>query len=614
MNISSYFREYARITLAVIKTPRKFFEEIKNEGKGYLKPFAYMLISESVLLLGFLLGLLFRQGYLTALPLIDLYIFLAQWSIVYIALLQLATILVRGKGKLNQTFKVICYSFSPLNFGALFAIAVNVAIPTNLNLYSLTRYLLIILLIVCLLSSVLYMFYIVVVGISITSEISGSRAFAALMIQLFIFALIPTILAYAPAFFHQYGTSIPPAYSPTHNPQNPEKYRITAYANNSPLDSYIQNLTSAGADYASGQIGPEELACKGIETEYLIWRDNLVIYNFFSLRYEFEIKKMYEVTFDKSDRRYEDIDVSNSDMNDERVVKKRVLESVIYSMNEPKHIVVYYNLQDEKPIAIYLIILKDRYTKYFAVDMYPVPYEQFLNDREFREKCLEAYPKSALAIEYLTQPPIQPIVPVKTERSEPAIVEDYPAKSNDSYGKRDDAYLQWRAQWESEAEKAIKQINNYRSLSDGEKIKLVQEKFQEEFSDRFPSDKTNTWMTMSENDMEIASLGSNLQFNVFLVNESNSMFSETIVFDINNKTKTIHQNRLVSGYDFYIGTDATLLYELALMEDVGEGVLSFGKRVIIGLLNDEIRIKPFQKIYKIFSIQKFIRGVTSKIS
>ena len=145
MKIISYPREYARITLAVIKTPRKFFEEIKNEGKGYLKPFAYMLISESVLLAGFLLGLLFRQGYLTPLLSIDLYTSLTQWSIVYVALMQFALILVQGRGKLNQTFKVICYSFSPLNFGALFAIAVSLAIPTSLNLYSLTSKVLVIL-------------------------------------------------------------------------------------------------------------------------------------------------------------------------------------------------------------------------------------------------------------------------------------------------------------------------------------------------------------------------------------------------------------------------------------------------------------------------------------
>jgi len=248
--LASYLKEYARITLAVIKTPRKFFEEIKSEDETDSESFAYLLVSNTIFIAGTLLGLLFSG----APPILLLVIFLFAsiailyvllaivFSTIYSAVLHLAVFMVKGKGKFHQTFKVICYSASPINFAGLF-IFVTVMAFFRGSLTGLSTVILLGLFI-----SMLYMFYIVVVGISVTSDISGSRAFAALMIQILIFAIIP-ILAYAPVFFQQYDTSTTPAYSPipstiptyeNYTPPNPEKYRITAYAGSPPqIDGII---------------------------------------------------------------------------------------------------------------------------------------------------------------------------------------------------------------------------------------------------------------------------------------------------------------------------------------------------------------------------------------
>lgn len=55
-DILGYIKEYIRITLAVIKNPRAFFEGMKGEGKGYLKPFVYMLVSYAVSTIGVYMG------------------------------------------------------------------------------------------------------------------------------------------------------------------------------------------------------------------------------------------------------------------------------------------------------------------------------------------------------------------------------------------------------------------------------------------------------------------------------------------------------------------------------------------------------------------------------
>lgn len=56
MDVISYLKEYIRITLAVIKTPQAFFEGMKGEEKGYLKPFVYLLVSYAVTTIGGYLG------------------------------------------------------------------------------------------------------------------------------------------------------------------------------------------------------------------------------------------------------------------------------------------------------------------------------------------------------------------------------------------------------------------------------------------------------------------------------------------------------------------------------------------------------------------------------
>lgn len=260
--IRGYLREYARITLASIKAPRKFFEEVKSEDKNYSKPFAYMFISNTVFIAAFGLGLSYlanRHGNFNLLDhilekFVPFYIVLAVLFFVYVALMQLAIKLVRGKGSLDKTFMVICYSFSPINFASwLFFLAFTENIYASSSFMALPFWL-------GLLASILYIFYIIVVGISITYEISGSRAFAALMIQLFIFALIPTILTSVSTFLYQYDEDTPLSYypRPSITPAY-EKYSTPAQNPYSKNDSSGTPIESYKPETAADSFEPEPI-------------------------------------------------------------------------------------------------------------------------------------------------------------------------------------------------------------------------------------------------------------------------------------------------------------------------------------------------------------------
>ena len=215
-----------------------------------------MLISNVIYVAGSFLGFFFLSEASNVLTVASLffrelvvfYLILAVlFFTVHIGSMHLAVLIVKGNDKFNQTFKVICYSFSPINFAWLFVVIMTAAA----SLKSFAALLVAILPMLGLFASVLYIFYILVVGISVTSEISGGRAFAALMIQLFIYAFISMVLVIGTVLLYQYSITTTASYSPTPYPTpystphitpsyenyttpNPEKYRITTYAGSPP--------------------------------------------------------------------------------------------------------------------------------------------------------------------------------------------------------------------------------------------------------------------------------------------------------------------------------------------------------------------------------------------
>jgi len=216
-----------------------------------------MLISNTVFIEALGLGLSYlanRHGNFNLLDhilekFVPFYIVLAVLFFVYVALMQLAIKLVRGKGSLDKTFMVICYSFSPINFASwLFFLAFTENIYASSSLMELPFWL-------GLLTSILYIFYLLVVGISVTSDIPRGRAFAALIIQLSVIVFTPIILTYAPAFFYQNSTTTLPGYSYTPYPTPsitstyekystpaPGKYRIVVYAGSPPqIDGIVDD-------------------------------------------------------------------------------------------------------------------------------------------------------------------------------------------------------------------------------------------------------------------------------------------------------------------------------------------------------------------------------------
>ncbi len=201
LDIKSYIREYIRITFTSIKNPRKFFEEIQNEDSGYLKPFVYMLISNIVFTAGLFLEFFFYNTASVALQvtafylmgMVVYYIILAILFFIFVGSMHLAIILVKGIAELNHTFKVICYSFSPLNFAWLFIVAAIGSFYFNENA-------IFIIFLLGLLANLLYILYLAVKGIAVTTYVSEARASAALTVPLvinaaIIFVLIPGLIS-----------------------------------------------------------------------------------------------------------------------------------------------------------------------------------------------------------------------------------------------------------------------------------------------------------------------------------------------------------------------------------------------------------------------------------
>ena len=205
-----------------------------------------MFISNTVFIAALGLGLSYlanRHGNFNLLNLIlekfvPFYIVLAVLFFVYVALMQLAIKLVRGKGSLDKTFMVICYSFSPINFASwLFFLAFTENIYASSSLMELPFWL-------GLLASILYIFYLLVVGISVTSDIPRGRALAALIIQLSIIVFTPIILTYAPAFFYQNSTTTLLGYSYTPYPTPSVTPFYEKYSTDTQSHYYSKNASS----------------------------------------------------------------------------------------------------------------------------------------------------------------------------------------------------------------------------------------------------------------------------------------------------------------------------------------------------------------------------------
>lgn len=247
MTIGNYLKEYAEITIESIKNPSKFFEMIKTDESGYLKPLFYTLISYAVYNIGLFLWFLFspdmqKIGYadisysivILILTVIIFYtVITVLFFIFYIALMQLAVRMVGGKGKFKDTFKVICYSYSPLNFAWIFGLAMSIALSF---FNEVTALLVSIPFMLALLASVIYIFYIEIVGLSITSEISRLRAFAAFVIQMFLYSAIAMILIFGFVLVYAFAADTQYNYSPdpygvgnTYDSANPYKPGIDPY-------------------------------------------------------------------------------------------------------------------------------------------------------------------------------------------------------------------------------------------------------------------------------------------------------------------------------------------------------------------------------------------------
>lgn len=169
----------------------------------------------------------------------------------YVALMQLAVIMVGGKGRFNDTFKVVSYSYAPVNFAWVFAFVMMASIP----LEGVVAMLIFTPLMLALLAAVFYMYYIIIAGISVTSKMTRLKALAVVIIHYFIYSFVLISLIFGLAFLFMFATGFESGYPGTSYAttesyesgvtQNFEKYTTTVYLGSTPTVDGIADENDA---------------------------------------------------------------------------------------------------------------------------------------------------------------------------------------------------------------------------------------------------------------------------------------------------------------------------------------------------------------------------------
>lgn len=254
MDIRNYFNEYLRITRSCILTPDTFFSEIKDEEKRYLKPLAYGLISIGVNLIGCLLVYFFLSRYefneIDDIILVFSKVVLISGFFLIFILTPVAR-LFGGKRNFTQTFNVICYSVSVLNFSWIFVVLM-LLITQLFRDTELIALLMFFLLALLLLDSFQYIIYLLIKGISITSEINKLRAFAAVIISFII--VIPLI--FSGLYILDELSRRPPPYNPPKLPPDHDtrSYNLTVYPGSPPVIDGMISDEDRWSDGANVQV------------------------------------------------------------------------------------------------------------------------------------------------------------------------------------------------------------------------------------------------------------------------------------------------------------------------------------------------------------------------
>ncbi len=167
-------------------------------------------------------------GVLLVLVLLGLFVFVvfgAIFQFFYAALMQLAVIMLSGKGRFNDTFKVMCYSYAPINLIWIF-IPIMMA---SLSFGGLVAILLALPSVLAFLVGFLYIYYIVIAGISVTSKMTKLKALAAVIIHYFIYSFVVMGLVFGLAFLFMLAAGIESG------------YQDTSYATPTPYESEIES-------------------------------------------------------------------------------------------------------------------------------------------------------------------------------------------------------------------------------------------------------------------------------------------------------------------------------------------------------------------------------------
>ena len=388
-----------------------------------------------------------------------------------------------------------------------------------------------------------------------------------------------------------------------------------------PLSAPIENLNSVASAYVSGDVSEKEMMCSFYTTQYLLSTKDVI--KFISSMEISDIKKNYGVVITESDW----------ESGRKGIVERNYIsiDDIFRYKMMPDKVVLYYSLNKENPFIISFNVLEETSDykeppieglyewKEIDMEIKIISSSLVLEEQwEFRENCFHDFYKP-LTLEMFDNV-TKAIDAAKKSGIDTTGAEEKLKNSEEEIEKGLYDYSYSSLMYAMELLESAQKLKDFQILSHQEKTILIQEDIAHIINKKNKTTSKVVTIIPEDEINEHGEMGLNIQFNLYLDNESNSLLSYTEVVDVQNKTLTSYENQLVGEYDTYIAVDYLLGHELMLMEEANVGMFNYGKRFGKAIISGEIKFKPIWKLYKIISLisgdselEEFGKGIMSEI-
>lgn len=385
------------------------------------------------------------------------------------------------------------------------------------------------------------------------------------------------------------------------------------------LSAPLENLNSMASAYVSGDVSEKEIMCSFYTTQYLLSTKNVI--KFISSMEISDIKRIHGITITESDW----------ESGRQTIVERDYvsIDDIFSYKMMPDKVVLYHSLNKENPFIISFIVLEkpmfmeeppiEGLYEWKEIEMEIIPSSFVPKDQwEFKKNCFQDSfkPLTLEMFDNITRTiDVAKNSGVDTTRAEELLKN---SKENIENGLYYDSYGDiWYAM---ELLESAQNLKDFQSLNRQEKTSLIQEDIAHIINKKNKTTSKVVTIIPEDEINKHGKMGLNVQFNLYLDDESNSLFSHTDVLDVQNRTLTSYENQFVGESDTYIAVDYLLIHELTLMEEANVGMFNYGKRFGKAIISGEIKFKPIWKLYKIISLlsgdsemEEFGKGIMSEI-